>query len=319
MLVYCKCTRQLEISFERYAIKWTIKFSVTGAGDVTTAERIAPSILEACQTRLENEMPLLKPLLGVLMIIANRFTHCFEPHFADIVDLLLGWALDPEHPEADRRLIVDNFLEFQALWAGKLSFSLSLLMNFLGDMEMLAYENNPLSPKQLRRLLALASCFVSVLHATTSGLEEAALDRRPGTENMQLGLTDVLLTAANGKDNEEINLILRPAREMFPRVLKCFLVVGQNCRDFRWLNEACRCLTLFAGILKEEFSEFYTGALDILLQGLVTGTGCGPEQHNTFVGLSSAPATAALNSEQVSYLTPRQVNNGFDDDLVFKL
>ncbi|KAJ0087802.1 hypothetical protein Patl1_32980 [Pistacia atlantica] len=68
----------------------------------------------------------------------DYFSRFFEPHFLDIVDLLLGWALVPDLAESDR-------------------------------------DGSHGTPQQFRRLLALLSCFSTVLQSTASGLLEMNL------------------------------------------------------------------------------------------------------------------------------------------------
>ncbi|KAL6211608.1 hypothetical protein ACLB2K_016831 [Fragaria x ananassa] len=131
-------------------------------GDVGAIERYALPILKACQVLLEDErtsLSLLHHLLGVLTLISLKFSRYFQPHFLDIVDLLLGWALVPDLAESDRRIIMDSFLQFQNHWVGNLQFSLGLLSKFVGDMDVLIQDISHGTPQQFRRLLALLSCF----------------------------------------------------------------------------------------------------------------------------------------------------------------
>ncbi|BBN09596.1 serine/threonine-protein kinase SMG1 [Marchantia polymorpha subsp. ruderalis] len=248
-------------------------------GDPVALERFAPPILKACQSLLEDEgtsMTLLRPLLGVLVVLGFKFSWCVQPHFADMVDLLLGWALESEVSEVDCRIITDSFVQFQKLWVGSLSFSMNLLSKFLGDMEVLAQDATPTTPQQSRRLLALASCFVTVLQATTSGVLEA----------------------------DKADLIYEPALEMLPRLISCLVTAGRKFADFSWTAIACQCMTLFADFLKEKFANYYSSALQVLFQILT------PEiksaQRGSVVGLLSAPAGSALQSQQV--LSLLQVN-----------
>jgi PI-3-kinase-related kinase SMG-1 len=142
-------------------------------GDVSGIERYALPILKACQVLLEDErtsLSLLHRLLGVLTLISLKFSRCFQPHFLDIVDLLLGWALVPDLSESDRRVIMDSFLQFQKHWVGNLQFALGLLSKFLGDMDVMLQDGSSGTPQQFRRLLALLSCFSTVLQSTASGL-----------------------------------------------------------------------------------------------------------------------------------------------------
>lgn len=145
-----------------------------------------------------------------------------------------------------------NFLvQFQKLWVGNLQFSLNLLTKFLGDMEVLAQDATPGTLQQLRRLLALVSCFVTVLQATATGVLEMNL----------------------------LEHIIEPLQEMLQRLLTCLLMVTKKFGNTKWLKESSRCLIMFADILKERFANFYPAAMDILFRcleaknGVVRGAG----------------------------------------------
>ncbi|KAF7810932.1 serine/threonine-protein kinase SMG1-like [Senna tora] len=212
-------------------------------GDVVGSERYALPILKACQLLLEDErtsLSLLHRLLGVITLISLKFLRCFQPHFPDIVDLLLGWALVPDLAESERRVIMDSFLQFQKHWVGSLAMSLRLLTKFLGDMEVLLQDGSPGTPPQFRRLLALLSCFSTILQSTASGLLEMNL----------------------------LEQITEPLSTLLPRLLRCLSVVGQKFGWSEWIEDFWKCLTLLAEILRERFSNFYLLAVDILFQSL---------------------------------------------------
>lgn len=247
------------------------------SGETPASERFISSVLRACQALLEDEgtsLHLLRPLLGILTVLASRFTHIFQPHFADLVDLLLGWALMPDLSESDRCLITDSFLQFQNFWAGNLPFSLNLLSKFLGDMEVLAHDAAPGTSSQLRRLLALASCFVAVLQATSSGIVEAGL-----AEEAVQSFTKLL-----------------------PRLLACLGMVGQKFRTFKWLKEASTCLSLFANILKERFCDFSYLATDFLLKSVGQDDFQEMSQQGNIIAFATPPCFSVLTSIQVQLL-----------------
>ncbi|CAK7329774.1 unnamed protein product [Dovyalis caffra] len=217
-------------------------------GDVVGIERYALPILKACQELLEDErtsLSLLHRLLGVLTLISIKFSRFFQPHFLDIVDLLLGWVLVPDLAESDRRVIMDSFLQFQKHWVGNLQFSLGLLSKFLGDMDALVQDGSRGTPPQFRRLLALLSCFTTVLQSTASGLLEM---------NLLEQISESLIT-------------------LVPRLLGCLSMVGRKFGWAKWTGDLWKCLTLLAEILCEKFSTFYPLALDILFQSLDTQPG----------------------------------------------
>ncbi|KAK7264351.1 hypothetical protein RJT34_31958 [Clitoria ternatea] len=214
--------------------------------NVGGSERYALPILKACQVLLEDErtsLGLLHRLIGVITLISLKFLRCFQPHFPDIVDLLLGWALVPDLTQSDRRVILDSFLQFQKHWVGSLPMSLRLLTKFLGDMEVLLHEGTPGTPPQFRRLLALLACFSTILQATASGLLEM---------NM-------------------LEQICEPLGALLPRLLRCLSMIGQKFGWSEWIEDSWKCLTLLAEILRERFSAFYPLAVDILFQSLEFG------------------------------------------------
>ncbi|KAL5704997.1 non-specific serine/threonine protein kinase [Ranunculus cassubicifolius] len=212
-------------------------------GDANAIERHVLPILKACQELLEDErtsLSLLHQLLSVLGVISGKFARLFQPHFVDIIDLLLGWALVPDLPEVDRCGIMDSFLQFSKHWLSNLQFSLGLLSKFLGDMDVLLKDGNQGTPDQFRRLLALLSCFLTVLQVTA-------------TEMLAINVLDQL--------NEHLI-------RMVPQLLACLSLVGKK---FGWssrIAELWRCLTLLAEILSEKFAAFYPLAFDILFQSL---------------------------------------------------
>lgn len=212
-------------------------------GDVGAVERYALPVLKACQELLEDErtsLALLHRLLAVLTIISLKFSRCFQPHFIDIVDLLLGWAMVPDLAESDRNVIMDSFLQFQKHWANNMQFSLGLLSKFLGDMDVLLQDGNPGTPQQFQRLLALLSCFSTVLKSVASGLLEM---------NM-------------------LGQISEPLCKMVPLLLGCFSQIGRKYGWSKWIQDSWKCLTLLAEILGVRFSTFYPIAVDILFQSL---------------------------------------------------
>ncbi|XVE67428.1 hypothetical protein DITRI_Ditri08aG0160200 [Diplodiscus trichospermus] len=212
-------------------------------GDVGGIERYALSILKACQELLEDErtsLSLLHRILGVLTLISLKFSFSFQPHFLDIIDLLLGWALVPDLAESDLRVIMDSFLQFQKHWVSNLQFSLGLLSKFLEDMDVLLRDMTHGTAQQFRRLLALLSCFSTVLQSTASGLLEMNL----------------------------LEQISDPLSKMLPQLLGCLSVVGKKFGWSKWIEHSWKCLTLLAEILRERFSTFYPLAIDILFQSL---------------------------------------------------
>ncbi|KAK9088409.1 hypothetical protein Scep_027491 [Stephania cephalantha] len=119
--------------------------------------------------RLHDPDPVALALGGLKLLGTSRW---FQPHFVDIIDLLLGWALVPDLSESDRRIIMDSFLQFRKHWLNNLQFSLGLLSKFLDDMDVLLKDGNAGTLERFRILLALFSCFQTVLKATATEMLE---------------------------------------------------------------------------------------------------------------------------------------------------
>ncbi|CAA0807572.1 Serine/threonine-protein kinase TOR [Striga hermonthica] len=215
-------------------------------GEVGAVERYALPILKAGQELLEDErtsMSLLPRLLSVLTMISLKFFRCFQPHFMDIVDLLLGWAMVPDITEPNKLVIMDGFLQFQKHWVNNMQFSLGLLSKFLGDMDVLIQDGSPGTSQQFKRLLALLSCFCTVLQSLASGLLEINL----------------------------LHQIAEPLSQMVPVLLGCLSMIGRKFGWSKWIEDSWRCLTLLAEILSERFSTFYPIVVDTLFQSLEVG------------------------------------------------
>ncbi|XP_020886986.1 serine/threonine-protein kinase SMG1 [Arabidopsis lyrata subsp. lyrata] len=212
-------------------------------GDVNGIDRYALPILNACKGLLEDErtsIPLLNQVLGVLSLISSKFSSLFHPHFLDIVDMLLGWALVQDHADSDRQIVMDSFLHFQKHWVNNLDFSVGLLSKFLGDMDVLLSDGSQGTPEQFHRLLALLSCFLAILRSTASGLLE----------------------------NNLLDKMDEPLSKMLPRLLGCLSTMGQRFGWSKWIEDLWKCLTLLAEILREKFSTYYSPSLEMLFKSL---------------------------------------------------
>ncbi|KAI0503534.1 hypothetical protein KFK09_014468 [Dendrobium nobile] len=213
------------------------------AGDAVTIERYVPSILKACQELLEDErtsLSLLHQLLSILTLISLKFAHCFQPHFVDVVDLLLGWAFMPDLSDSTRCLLTDSFLQFRNHWPSNLQFSLGLLSKLLGDAEVLIQDVSVETASQLGRLLSLFSCFSTILQATANGILEMNL----------------------------LGQISEPLENLTPQLLRCISMFGRKFGWSKWMGESWRCLVILAEILNEKFSQFYPTVVDIFFHSL---------------------------------------------------
>ncbi|CAL8462813.1 g2346 [Coccomyxa elongata] len=136
--------------------------------DDKTVSRYGHALFEACQALLESEdlsVHLLAPLLALLTQVA-RHIHSLRAHFKDLVDLLLGWSLEPSLPDSIRPLLYSTFISFQPIWREQQSFAASLLNNLISDVERLTGgQDCEITLDNLRQLLALSSCITAIIQA----------------------------------------------------------------------------------------------------------------------------------------------------------
>ena len=63
----------------------------------------------------------------------------FKPlWFQDTVDILVGWHIDSTQKEALTRFTSESLISLQQFWMTEISFSVTLLGQFLEDMEAYA-------------------------------------------------------------------------------------------------------------------------------------------------------------------------------------
>ncbi|TPX67125.1 hypothetical protein SpCBS45565_g04070 [Spizellomyces sp. 'palustris'] len=100
------------------------------------AEHIG-SILTELQTFLDAmESPVYLPkTLDVIQIIAEKHPESFTNSFKDIVDLLVGWSIDPNIPKNNVSLIADTFKKLWPFWLQHIDFSLELARHLISDIE----------------------------------------------------------------------------------------------------------------------------------------------------------------------------------------
>lgn len=78
-------------------------------------------------------------------VVAVSLTHCqlLAPFFRDVVDVLIGWRLDPALPESLRKTITALLGHLQPLWHADATTSEETLSEFVEDMQAVL----PGSPK----------------------------------------------------------------------------------------------------------------------------------------------------------------------------
>lgn len=116
----------------------------------------------------------------LMIFIGDHYPNSLQSHFKDFIDILLGWFLDARHPTLLIRPFEDTILSLGFYWKNDLSFSITLLTQFMEDFEkyfeeVLAdfapsgsdkkskTENHNLN-SQLHKMASLARVFAIVLY-----------------------------------------------------------------------------------------------------------------------------------------------------------
>lgn len=136
------------------------------------------SVMSSVQNILENvdTSDLLRAALNVMMPIATEYPHAFAGHFRDTVDILVGWHIDTSQQNSLTSYTSECLVKLHDYWVSDLAFSLTLLSQFLEDMEAYAEELGMLSNQvvtsdeipspyiSLPRLTALVRVFTTVVN-----------------------------------------------------------------------------------------------------------------------------------------------------------
>ncbi|XP_048758488.2 serine/threonine-protein kinase SMG1-like [Ostrea edulis] len=101
---------------------------------------LMPMVMANVQTLLENaDTPdLLNSVVNVILHIAKNCPSVFTSHFRDTVDILVGWHIDSTQKESLIEFTSSALIEFHRYWVNDISFSTTLLGQFLEDMEAYA-------------------------------------------------------------------------------------------------------------------------------------------------------------------------------------
>ncbi|ESO84130.1 hypothetical protein LOTGIDRAFT_229624 [Lottia gigantea] len=94
-------------------------------------------VMERIWSLLENaDTPdLLRSVVDVILYIAKVHPHVFTLHFRDTVDILVGWHIDSTQKESLISYTSEALVSFRKFWMADVQFSVTLLGQFLEDME----------------------------------------------------------------------------------------------------------------------------------------------------------------------------------------
>ncbi|XP_033630103.1 serine/threonine-protein kinase SMG1-like [Asterias rubens] len=94
-------------------------------------------IMTNIQATLENaDSPeLLISSVNAIHYICQFYPSAFNDHFKDTVDILVGWHIDTSQKPSLIKYCADSLISFHVYWLSDFNFSITLLGQFLEDME----------------------------------------------------------------------------------------------------------------------------------------------------------------------------------------
>ena len=198
-----------------------------------------PKLLGCVQSMLRelHEPPLLAALLPLLATLARPETAAAVcPHLAELVDLLLGWALDPRSASgANERICEALGGQLGPLWAASAPFAVGLMHKLVDDVERLhlpdgAHASDGAAAAQWAAQLGR---FVRVFCAAASGLgpRYAQLAEQPALTARLLACLNAAVREpegdGDGGDDEEDDGRLRPPLQSAEG--RTFAAVATDC------------------------------------------------------------------------------------------
>ncbi|KAJ3170439.1 Serine/threonine-protein kinase smg1 [Geranomyces variabilis] len=200
--------------------------------------------------------------LDLFQIIAEIAPEQFSASFKDVVDLLVGWSIDPTLPKNVAALIFDTFKKLWCFWMPHIGFALELSRHLLGDIEAsvkLSCEpriasNDDATPKSTSHrsgrlpsnAFVLIRCLQSILYVLTYS----------GSPKLNPDCALVLGDDASGyQDYTHVVAWLLGVVES----------VGSKYRDRAWLVQGFGFLKFVSKALGAAFSPFHKQAIRIVM------------------------------------------------------
>ncbi|KAI8897600.1 hypothetical protein BC833DRAFT_36026 [Globomyces pollinis-pini] len=74
-------------------------------------------------------------LMHILNYISTNHPSAFQSLFEQLVDILIGWAVDPLTPKSTQTLVFENLPSYWMYWLQHVDYGVSLLENLLNDLQ----------------------------------------------------------------------------------------------------------------------------------------------------------------------------------------
>lgn len=199
------------------------------------------NVMSSLQNSLENvdTSDLLRAALNVMMPIAIDYLHAFAGHFRDTVDILVGWHIDTSQQTSLTSYTSECLVKLHDYWASDIAFSLTLLSQFLEDMEAYAEELGVLS-NQVVSSEEIPSPYVSLPRLTAL-------------------IVRVFTTVVNGigpsfSPNRSSSITPPYLTELIQRIIQCINMSGYSYYYEKLFVSANECLESMCSWLQPYFS-----------------------------------------------------------------
>ncbi|XP_043258587.1 serine/threonine-protein kinase SMG1 isoform X3 [Colletes gigas] len=141
-------------------------------------------MMSQLQSTLENvdRSDLLVATVDAILLIMESYPETFSNHFRDTVDILVGWHIDSTQQKAIASYASRSLQRLRTFWIADLQFTLTLLGQFLEDMESYDEEltlpesgrsspGDEVSPTPRECILRITS-LISVFNTVTKSISE---------------------------------------------------------------------------------------------------------------------------------------------------
>lgn len=101
-------------------------------------------LLQLLKGYLENaeNTETFKQISSTIAAFSRNYKRSFERHFTDIVDMIVGWHLENGQPLEIKEHCSVILQHFSSFFLKNLEFTLSLVAQFLEDIQSFSYDND---------------------------------------------------------------------------------------------------------------------------------------------------------------------------------
>ncbi|GIY22261.1 hypothetical protein CDAR_374792 [Caerostris darwini] len=209
---------------------------------------LVPMMMSKLQSALENaDMPdLLIAIVNAVIEISDKYPELFSKHFCDIVDILIGWHIDATQQQSVIEFTSNTLIGLRKFWISDINFTITLLGQFLEDMDSYAKGLPKVKPQPKKSVMYLKQLALAKLDATESTANECTPE-----ENMKKikSLIRVLVTVLRSIDllTIEENGPITPSfmTQMLKNFLKYVKTTVEYCYCSDLMTSANECIALF--------------------------------------------------------------------------